>query len=188
MRKSESVLQQTDPGLLRVTMIIASLFLLIALINISQTSMTQWQPRPDISCDNGEPVHRFAFVNANRVNIRDLPTVFSNVLSQKNKNDPITVVCEFGVWSRISAETIGSDTWISSGLITLDESQPVSIRMKATLLIFLSLGLSGLVICRWYPRAVERFVDLLLQTQQLPPHARPLISVKPQYHPVGDQK
>ena len=86
MRKSEPALQQTNPGLIRVTMIIAGLFLLIAFVNISQTSITQWQPRPNISCDNGEPVHRFAFVNANRVNIRDLPTVFSNVLSQKNKN------------------------------------------------------------------------------------------------------
>ena len=188
MRKSEPALQQTDPGLLRVTMIIAGLFLLIAFVNISQTSMNQWQPRPNISCDNGEPVHRFAFVNANRVNIRDLPTVFSNVLSQKNKNDPITVVCEFGVWSRISAEAIGPDTWISSGLITLNQSQPVSIHMKATLLIFLSLGLTGLAVCRWYPKAIERSVDLLLQTQQLPPHARPLISVKPQYHPARDQK
>lgn len=188
MRKSKPALQQTNLGLLRVTMIIAGLFLLIALVNISQTSMTQWQARPNISCGNGEPVHRFAFVNANRVNIRDLPTVFSNVLSQKNKNDPITVICEFGVWSRISAEAIGPDTWISSGLITLDHSQPVSIRMKATLFIFLSLGLTGLAICRWYPRAIERFVDLLLQTQELPPHARPLISVKPQYHPARDQK
>ncbi|MEE2820376.1 MAG: hypothetical protein VX915_01345 [Pseudomonadota bacterium] len=172
----------------RVTLIVAGLFILIALTNISQTSMTQWQPRPNISCDNGEPVHRFAFVNANRVNIRDLPTVFSNVLDQKNKNDPITVVCEFGVWSRISAEAIGPDTWISSGLITLDQNQPVSIRMKATLLIFLSFGLTGLAICLWYPRAIERFVNLLLQTQELPPHARPLISVRPQYHPARDQK
>ena len=188
MRKSKPTLQRTDPGLLRVTMVISGLFLLIAFVNISQTSMTQWQPRPNISCDNGEPVHRSAFVNANRVNIRDLPTVFSNVLSQKNKNDPITVVCEFGVWSRISAEAIGPDTWISSGLITLDQSQPVSIRMKTTLLIFLSLGLTGLAVCRWYPKAIERFVDVLLQTQQLPPHARPLISVKPQYHPARDQK
>ncbi len=188
MRNSKLTSQRSDPGILRGTVIIASLFLLIALINISQTSMNQWQARPNINCDNGETVHRFAFVNANRVNIRDLPTVFSNVLSQKNKNDPITVVCEFGVWSRISAEVIGPDTWISSGLITLDQNQPVSIRMKATLLIFLSLGLIGLAICRWYPRAIERFVDLLLQTQQLPPHARPLISVKPQYHPARDQK
>ena len=188
MHKSEPAPQQTDRGLLRVTMIIAGLFLLIAVVNISQTSMTQWQPRPNISCNNGEPVHRSAFVNANRVNIRDLPTVFSNVLVQKNKNDPITVVCEFGVWSRISAEAIGPDTWISSGLITLNQSQPVSIRMKATLLIFLSLGLTGLAVCLWYPKAIERFVDLLLQTQQLPPHARPLISVKPQYHPARDKK
>ena len=188
MRKSEPTLQRTDSGLLRVTMVVAGLFLLISFVNISQTSMIEWQPRPNISCDNGEPVHRFALVNANRVNIRDLPTVFSNVLSQKNKNDPITVVCEFGVWSRISAEAIGPDAWISSGLITLDQSQPVSIRMKATLLIFLSLGLTGLAVCRWCPKAIERFVDVLLQTQQLPPHARPLISVKPQYHPARDQK
>ena len=92
--------QRSDPGILRGTVIIACLLLLIAVVNISQTSTTQWQPRPNINCDNGEAVHRFAFVNANRVNVRDLPTVFSNVLSQKNKNDPITVVCEFGVWSQ----------------------------------------------------------------------------------------
>ena len=188
MRNSTLPSQRSDPGILRGTVIIACLLLLIAVVNISQTSIAQWQPRPNINCDNGEAVHRFAFVNANRVNIRDLPTVFSNVLSQKNKNDPITVVCEFGVWSRISAEAIGPDTWISSGLITLDQSQPVSIRMKAALLIFLSLGLIGLAICRWYPKAIERFVDLLLQTQQLPPHARPLISVKPEYHPARDHK
>ena len=188
MRSSTRGPQQTDRGLIRATIIVSGLFLFIALVNLGKTSLIQWQPRPDIACDNGESVHRYAFVNANRVNIRDLPTVFSNVLSQKNKNDPITVVCEFGVWSRISAEAIGPDTWISSGLITLDHSQPVSIRMKAALLIFLSLGLIGLAICRWYPRAIERFVDLLLQTQQLPPHARPLISVKPEYHPARDHK
>ena len=164
------------------------MFLAIALLNLVQTDLSQWAPRPGIECDNGDAVHRYAAVNATRVNIRDLPTVFSNVLTQKNAPDQVTVVCEFGVWSRISAKTIGPDTWISSGLITLDENQPVSIRMKATLLIFLSLGLSGLAVCRWYPGAIERFVDLLLQTQQLPPHARPLISVKPQYHPARNQK
>jgi hypothetical protein len=188
MRNSKLDPQQIDRGLIRLTIIISSLFLFIAILNIAKTSITQWQPRPDITCDNGDPVHRFAFVNANRVNIRDLPTVFSDVLSQKNRNDPITVICEFGVWSRIDAPVVGNETWISSGLITLDPNQPVSIRMKATLLIFLILGIGGLAICRWYPLAVERFVDLLLQTQQLPPHARPLISVKPEYHPARGHK
>ena len=188
MRNSKLDPQQIDRGLIRLTIIISSLFLFIAILNIAKTSITQWQPRPDITCDNGDPVHRFAFVNANRVNIRDLPTVFSDVLSQKNRNDPITVICEFGVWSRIDAPVVGDETWISSGLITLDPNQPVSIRMKATLLIFLILGIGGLAICRWYPLAIERFVDLLLQTQQLPPHARPLISVKPEYHPARGHK
>jgi hypothetical protein len=188
MRNSKLDHQQIDRGLIRLTIIISGLFLFIAILNIAKTSITQWQPRPNIACDNGESVHRFAFVNANRVNIRDLPTVFSNVLSQKNRDDPITVVCEFGVWSRIDAPVVGNETWISSGLITLDPNQPVSIRMKATLLIFLILGVGGLAICRWYPLAIERFVDFLLQTQQLPPHARPLISVKPEYHPARGHK
>jgi hypothetical protein len=188
MRNSKLDPQHIDRGLIRLTIIISGLFLFIALLNIAKTSITQWQPRPNVACDNGESVHRFAFVNANRVNIRDLPTVFSNVLSQKNRDDPITVVCEFGVWSRIDATVIGTETWISSGLITLDPDQPVSIRMKATLLIFFVLGIGGLAICRWYPLAIERFVDLLLQTQQLPPHARPLISIKPEYHPARDHK
>jgi hypothetical protein len=188
MRKSKLDPKRIDIGLIRLAIIISSLFLFIGALNIARTSIIQWQLRPDIACDNGVSVHRFAFVNANRVNIRDLPTVFSNVLSQKNRDDPITIVCEFGVWSRIDAPTIGAETWISSGLITLDPNQPVSIRMKATLLILLSLGVTGLILCRWYPLAIERFVDLLLQTQQLPPHARPLISVKPQYHPARDHK
>ena len=188
MRNSKLDPQHIDRGLIRLTIIISGLFLFIALLNISKTSITQSQPRPNVACDNGESVHRFAFVNANRVNIRDLPTVFSNVLSQKNRDDPITVVCEFGVWSRIDAPVVGNETWISSGLITLDPNQPVSIRMKVTLLIFLILGVGGLAICRWYPLAIERFVDFLLQTQQLPPHARPLISVKPEYHPARGHK
>ena len=188
MRSSTRGPQKTDRGLIRATIIVSGLFLFIALVNLGKTSIIQWQPRPDIACDNGESVHRYAIVNANRVNIRDLPTVFSNVLSQKNRDDPITIVCEFGVWSRIDALTIGPETWISSGLITLDPDQPVSVRMKATLLIFLLFGVTGLAICRWYPLAVERVVDLLLQTQQLPPHARPLISIKPQYHPARDRK
>jgi hypothetical protein len=188
MRNSKLDPQHIDRGLIRLTIIISGLFLFIALLNIAKTSITQWQPRPNVACDNGESVHRFAFVNANRVNIRDLPTVFSNVLSQKNRDDPITVVCEFGVWSRIDAPVAGNETWISSGLITLDPNQPVSIRMKVALLIFLILGVGGLAICRWYPLAIERFVDFLLQTQQLPPHARPLISVNPEYHPARGHK
>jgi len=188
MRNSKLDPQHIDRGLIRLTIIISGLFLFIALLNIAKTSITQWQPRPNVACDNGESVHRFAFVNANRVNIRDLPTVFSNVLSQKNRDDPITVVCEFGVWSRIDAPVAGNETWISSGLITLDPNQPVSIRMKVALLIFLILGVGGLAICRWYPLAIERFVDFLLQTQQLPLHARPLISVKPEYHPARGHK
>ena len=162
--------------------------LLVAVAQISRTTLDQWQPRPAVFCDNGSTVHRFARVNADRVNIRDLPTVFSTVLSQKNRNDSITIVCEFGVWSRIDATVIGTETWISSGLITLDQQQPLSTRMRVALLFLLVFGCSGLIICRWFPSWIETFVDLLLQTQQLPPHARPLISIQPQYHPARDRQ
>ena len=80
MRKSELALQQTDPGLLRVTMIIAGLFLLVAFVNISQTSMTQWQPRPNISCDNGEPVHRAAH-GSNLTHSLEIGADFDNTFS-----------------------------------------------------------------------------------------------------------
>ena len=177
-----------DRGLIRLTIVISCVFLSVAILNLSKTSLSQWQPRPPVTCDNGEHVHRFAQVNANRVNIRDLPTVFSNVLDQKNRDDLITVVCEFCVWSRIDAPVIGVEPWISSGLITLEQAQPLSIRMKGALLFFFVLGCSGLIISRWCPSWIEAFVDLLLQTQQLPPHARPLISVQPQYHPARDRQ
>ena len=187
MRKVNEASNHPDPGLIRLSIVISCIFLSVAMLNLGKTSLSQWQVRPAVTCDNGDPVHRFARVNANRVNIRDLPTVFSNVLGQKNRDDPVIVVCEFGVWSRIDAQIIGIDTWISSGLITLEQAQPLSIRMKGALLFFLILGSSGLIISRWYPSWVESFVDLLLQTQQLPPHARPLISVQPQYHPARDR-
>jgi len=188
MLKDREDSYRPDLGLIRLTIAISCIFLSVAILNLTKTSLAQWQPRPAVTCDNGDPVHRYARVNANRVNIRDLPTVFSNVLDQKNRDDAITVVCEFGVWSRIDALNIGADTWISSGLITLEQAQPLSIRMKGALLFFLILGSSGLIISRWYPSWIESFVDLLLQTQQLPPHARPLISVQPQYHPARDRQ
>ena len=187
MRKSNKENYRPNPGLIRLTIAISCIFLSVAILNLGKTSLSQWQPRPPVICDNGELVYRYARVNANRVNIRDLPTVFSNVLDQKNRGDAITVVCEFGVWSRIDTPNIGANTWISSGLITLEQAQPLSIRMKGALLLFLILGSSGLIISRWYPAWIESLVDLLLQTQKLPPHARPLISVQPQYHPARDR-
>ena len=80
MRKT----RPTQPGgLPRVSIAIFGMFLAIALLNLVQTDLSQWEPRPGIECDNGDAVHRYAAVNATRVNIRDLPTVFSNVLTQK---------------------------------------------------------------------------------------------------------
>ena len=123
--------KNTSPsGLPRVSIAVFGMFLAIALLNLGQTSVTQWAPRPDIECDNGEPVHRYAEVNATRVNIRDLPTVFSNVLTQKSAPDRITVVCEFGVWSRIDLLDVGNETWISMGLITLVAEQPLAPRIN----------------------------------------------------------
>ena len=188
MRKANEANNRPNLGLIRLSVVISCIFLSVAILNLSQTSLPQWQPRPPVTCDNGDWVHRFARINANRVNIRDLPTVFSTVLTQKNRDDAITVVCEFGVWSRIDAPTIGADTWISSGLITLEQAQPLSIRMKGALLFVLILGSSGLIVSRWRPSWMEGFVDLLLQTQQWPAHARPLISVQPQYRPVRDRR
>ena len=158
----------------------------VAVVNIFQTSPSQWRLRPSVACDNGDAVHRYAEVNATRVNIRDLPTVFSNVLTQKSMPEQVTVVCEFGVWSRIDLLDVGSETWISTGLITLLPEQPISGRMKAMYLGLLITGTFGLLVALYRPRWITKTVDLLIQTQDLPPHARPLISETPQYHPVRD--
>ena len=170
----------------RLSIAVFGMFLAIALLNLSQTSVTQWAPRPDIECDNGEAVHRYAEVNATRVNIRDLPTVFSNVLTQKSAPDRITVVCEFGVWSRINLIDVGNETWISMGLITLVAKQPLTPRIKFVYLGLLVTGAIGLLVALYRPRWITKAIDLLLQTQDLPAHAKPLISVVPQYHPVRD--
>ena len=172
----------------RVSIAVFGMFLAIALLNLSQTSVTQWAPRPDIACENGEEVHRYAQVNATRVNIRDQPTVFSNVLTQKSTPDRITVICEFGVWSRIELLDVGTETWISMGLITLVTKQPLSPRLKIVYLGLLIVGALGLLIALYRPGWITRTIDLLLQTQDLPAHAKPLISVVPQYHPARDGK
>jgi hypothetical protein len=181
----KSILTQSS-GLPRVSIAVFGMFLTIALLNLIQTDVSQWAPRPEIACDNGEAVHRYAEVNATRVNIRDLPTVFSNVLTQKTAPDKVTVVCEFGVWSRIDLLEIGPETWISTGLITLLPDQPLTGRMKLVYLGLLVIGACGLLIVLYRPHWIAKAIDLLLQTQELPAHAKPLISVTPQYHPVRD--
>jgi len=173
-------------GLPRVSIAVFGMFLTIAVLNLIQTDFSQWSPRPGIECDNGEAVHRYAEVNATRVNIRDLPTVFSNVLTQKSSPDQVTVVCEFGVWSRIDLLEIGPETWISTGLITLPRDQPLTGRMKLVYLGLLVVGACGLLMAWYRPHWIAKAIDLLLQTQELPAHAKPLISVTPQYHPVRD--
>lgn len=183
MRKPD--LTQSN-GLPRVSIAVFGMFLAIALLNLVQTDWSQWAPRPGIECDNGDAVHRYAEVNATRVNIRDLPTVFSNVLTQKNSPDELTVVCEFGVWSRIDLLDIGPETWISTGLITLLPDQPLTGRMKLVYLGLLVVGAFGLFVALYRPHWIAKAIDLLLQTQELPAHAKPLISVTPEYHPVRD--
>ena len=173
-------------GLPRVSIAVFGMFLAIAVLNLVQTDLSQWAPRPGINCDNGEAVHRYAEVNATRVNIRDLPTVFSNVLTQKNAPDQVTVVCEFGVWSRIDLLEIESETWISQGLITLVPKQPLTGRMKLVYLGLLVIGAFGLFMALHRPHWITKAIDLFLQTQELPAHAKPLISVTPQYHPARD--
>ena len=158
----------------------------VSILNLAQTSASQWSTRPDIICDNGQAVHRHAEVNADRVNIRDLPTVFSNVLTQKNRPDAVTVVCEFGVWSRVELLEIAPETWISTGLITLKPDQPLLHRERSVLVGLFIVGMLGSLIGLYRPQWITKSSDLLLQTQHLPPHARPLISTTPQYHPARD--
>lgn len=179
----------TESGALpRLSIAIFGMFLAVALLNLFQTNLEQWAPRPGIECDNGDAVHRYAEVNATRVNIRDLPTVFSNVLTQKTAPDRVTVVCEFGVWSRIDLLDVGPETWISSGLITLLSEQPLTGRMKLVYLGLLIVGCFGLFIALYRPQWIAKAIDVLLQTQELPDYAKPLISVEPQYHPARDGK
>ena len=139
--------------------------------------MTQWQPRPNIPAITVSLC--IVCLRQRESSQHQGPTnsFFKCLRVKKIKTIQLQSFVNLGFGHALVAEAIGPDTWISSGLITLNQNQPVSIRMKATLLIFLSLGLTGLAVCRWYPKAIERSVDLLLQTQQLPPHARPLISV-----------
>lgn len=154
-----------------------SVVLLIAVINLVQTSPSQWSARPAITCENGQTVHYYAQVNADRVNVRDLPTVFSNVLDQMNRPDPVTVVCEFGVWSRLALLDVESETWMSTGLITLNEDQPLSERERGVLISLFTIGIVGLLISLYRPEWISKASDLAMQTQHLPAHARPLISV-----------
>ena len=125
-----------------------SMLLVVAIANLTQTSLSQWNTRPGITCDHGNSVHRYAEVNADRVNIRDLPTVFSNVLTQKNRPDKVVIVCEFGVWSRIDLSEISSETWISRGLISLASDQPITIRMKGVFLGLFLFGAAGLMLSK----------------------------------------
>lgn len=173
--------KEIDQGLLKIFIIISSLFLCVSTLNIFKTDWVEWKPRPSVECDNGDSVHRFVYINANRVNIRDLPTVFSTVLSQKNKNDEATIICEFGVWSRINEPNIESEKWISSGLITAQRNQPLSARTKIILLSLFIFGSTGLIICQLKPRWIYSAVNLILQTQELPAHAKPLISATQEF-------
>lgn len=180
--------QTTDSktGLPRLSVAGFAMIFLIAALNLSQTTVSQWNARPEIVCDNGQTVHRHAEVNADRVNVRDLPTVFSNVLTQKNRPDPVTVVCEFGVWSRVALLDIGTETWISTGLITLDQDQPLTDRERSVLITLFGIGVFGVLISLYRPQWIHKTVNALMQTQNLPPHARPLISAEPAYHPARD--
>ena len=163
-----------------------TVLVLVGVINILNTDWNQWTLRPSIECEYGEAVHRYAKVNATRVNIRDLPTVFSNVLTQKSAPERVVVICEFGVWSQIDQIDVGPITWISSGLITPLDSQPLTDRMKLVYFVLLVVGTLGLLIALYRPQWISTVLDLLLQTQELPEHAKPLISTTPRYHPARD--
>lgn len=139
-----------------------------------------------MECDNGMPAYRFASISATRVNIRNMPTVFSQVLMQKNEPDSVLIICEFGVWSRIYEPNLATEAWVSSGLILLDRVQPLTLRDKLLLILLVSLGAFGLTISIFRLSWLELLIQLVLQTQELPPHARPLISKQPKFHPARD--
>ena len=159
----------------RLMLAASGLVFVIALIQILQTSSRQWQPRPDIACEQGLAVHQTAQINANRVNIRDLPTVFSTVLTQANTGDPVTVVCVFGAWSQIATTATDPVQWVSSGLITPEEAQPLPVQTQLSLLLMAIVSALWLLLSAIRPTWIPSAAQWVFKTDELPPHAQPLI-------------
>lgn len=159
----------------RIMLAASGLCLLIALSQILQTTTAQWQSRPEIACDQGMAVHQHAKINANRVNIRDLPTVFSSVLRQVNSGEDVTVVCVFGAWSQVAGESTTQPQWISSGLITPEPKQPLAGRTKLGLILMALVSAIWLALSALRPTWLPRLIQWVVKTDTLPPHAQPLI-------------
>ncbi len=158
---------------------------LLALVMLSQwwqTPLSAWQLRPAVSCEQGDEVHRTGSISTDRVNVRSLPTVFSNVLSQVNEGHPVEVVCQFGAWSQVFEPDLAEVTWISSGLINLDEVAPLSWVSRVGLILGWVMAIAMMLIAYLKPKTVHGVVDWILQTGDLPEHAKPLISNPKRHH------
>lgn len=171
----------------RLMLAASGLVFMIALIQIVQTSSSQWQSRPDVPCEQGMEVHQTAQINANRVNIRDLPTVFSTVLKQANTGDPVTVVCVFGAWSQIANSATDPIQWVSSGLITPEEAQPLPVQSRLSLILMAVVGALWLGLSAFRPTWIPTVTQWLFKTHELPPHAQPLIKKSDVAVPVDQQ-
>lgn len=152
------------------------IFLLISTIQFTHHPLSAWNVRPSVVCEQGKPVHQTGTISAERVNIRALPTVFSDVVTQVNENHPVVVVCQFGAWSQIKEPDFDGPTWVSSGLVLLDDSQPLAFATKTGLIGVFLLSLGGLLLVRQRPGAINQGVAWVMQTGDLPEHAKPLIS------------
>ncbi len=171
----------------RIMLAASGLVFVIALTQIIKTSSSQWYSRPDIPCEQGVEVHQLARINADRVNLRDLPTVFSTVLTQANAGDPAMVVCVFGAWSQLAGDPPGQIQWVSTGLITPDTDQPLSLQSRVSLILMALIGALWLAMSALKPTWLPAVADWLFKTRDLPPHAQPLIKKSVTEVPLDQQ-
>lgn len=160
----------------RVVLGFAVLIWLVTLVQLIQTPLSAWQIRPAITCEQGTTVHQTGVISANRVNIRALPTVFSDVIQQVNEGHPVVAVCQFGAWIQIAEPNTDAITWVSRGLVLLDETPPLSAASRVGLIASLLLSMAIMAIASLRPHGVNRAVFWLMQTGDLPEYAKPLIS------------
>lgn len=148
----------------------------ITLSQWSQNPWSAWKIRPSVTCEQGEAVHRTGHISTDRVNVRSLPTVFSDVLGQVGENYPVTVVCQFGSWSQVDEPKLGEVAWISSGLILLDDTIPLSWASRLGLILGILASIGLMTLAYLQPRRIQDSIHWLLQTGDLPDYAKPLIS------------
>lgn len=160
----------------RILGVLATIALVITVIDLYQTPQASWSSRPEVTCEQGLPVHQFAVVNGETVNVRELPTVFSEVKTQVTEGTALVVVCQFGAWSQIITGDEAGERWISSGLITPDDHQPLSLQQRVRLILGAVLSLIVTVLAWARPALIGRIIRWILASGELPEYAKPLIS------------